>query len=133
MGEMINVRCKVCKKEWRCFTGNGLLHGRKEGVLAAFSEDERKQAENLMGAATVPLYDFQYRLAVCGYCQNIVAIPVLRVVDSDEILEGKCPLCGKKTKNFCGEEQSTEKWSKKIACPICKSRSLEMEEIGHWD
>lgn len=57
MGEVINVRCAACKKEWQCFTGNGLLHGRMEAVLAAFSEEERQQAERLMGAGPFPLYD----------------------------------------------------------------------------
>lgn len=133
MGEIIHVRCKSCKKEWQCFTGNGLMHGRKEAVLAAFSKEERQQAENLMGAAPVPLYDFQYKLSACGHCHNIVAIPVLRAADSDEVFVGKCPLCGKKTKSLCGEEQGMEKWSKKTACPVCKSRSLETEETGHWD
>lgn len=133
MGEVINVRCAACKKEWQCFTGNGLLHGRMEAVLAAFSEEERQQAERLMGAGPFPLYDFRYSLTVCGHCHNVVAVPVLRDVDSDEILTGKCPLCGKRTKSLCGEEQSVEKWSEKTACPVCKSRRLEAVEEGHWD
>lgn len=133
MGEIINVRCRACKKEWRCFTGNGLLHGKKESVLAAFLEKERQQAESLLAASAVPAYDFQYRLAVCRHCHNVVAVPVLRTVESDVTCVGSCPLCGEKTKNLCAEELSAETWSGKTACPVCKSRALLAEEGGHWD
>lgn len=133
MGEIIDVRCESCKKEWRCFTGNGLLHGKKENVLVAFSEQERQRVESLLAASTIPAYDFQYRLAVCGHCHNVVAVPVLRAVDSEEICVGLCPLCGKKTKNLCAEEQSAEEWSEKTACPVCKSRRLQAETVGDWD
>ena len=133
MGEVINVRCKACKKEWQCFTGNGLLYGKKESVLAAFSEKERQQVHDLLAASEIPAYDFQYRLAVCGHCHNVVAVPVLRMVDSEETCVGLCPLCGEKTKNFCAEELSAEEWSEKTACPVCKSKALLVEEGGHWD
>ena len=133
MGEVINVRCKACKKEWQCFTGNGLLHGRKEAVLAAFSEKDRQQAERLMAESRIPAYDFQYRLAVCGHCHNVVAVPVLRAVDSEDAVTDGCPLCGKNTKDLCAEEQSVEEWGEKTACPVCKCRRLETEEVGQWD
>lgn len=133
MGEVINVRCKACKKEWQCFTGNGLLHGRKETVLAAFSEEDRQQAVNLLGEGPFPLYDFQYRLAVCGHCHNIVTVPVLQAVESGEQVTGRCPLCGQKAENLCGEEQNVKEWSEKTACPVCRSRRLDAEEAGHWD
>ncbi|MDE5937729.1 MAG: hypothetical protein K2H37_01435 [Lachnospiraceae bacterium] len=133
MGEVINVRCKACKKEWQCFTGNGLLHGRKETVLAAFSEKDRQQAQRLMEESKIPAYDFQYRLAVCGQCHNVVAVPVLRSADSEETVTGGCPLCGENIKDLCEEEQSVEDWSEKTACPVCKCMRMEAEESGQWD
>lgn len=133
MGEIINVRCKACKKEWQCFTGNGLLHGKKESVLAAFLEKERHQAECLLAASAIPAYDFQYRLAICGHCHNVVAVPVLRTVESDEACVGSCPLCGKRTKNLCAEGLRAEEWSEKTACPVCMRKALLAETGGHWD
>lgn len=133
MGEIIHVRCKTCKREWQCFTGNGLLHGKKENILAAFSEERRQQAENLLFTSKIPAYDFQYRLAVCCHCRNIVAVPVLQSMDSEEACFGLCPLCGKETEALCAEEESAKAWSKKTACPVCKSRALQAEDGGYWD
>ncbi|MDE6601838.1 MAG: hypothetical protein K2K90_06690 [Lachnospiraceae bacterium] len=133
MGEIVNVRCKACKREWQCFTGNGLLHGRRETILAAFLEEDRQQAESLMEAGRIPAYDFQYSLAVCRHCHNVVAVPVLRVADSEETVTGRCPLCRKGTEDLCTEEQSVEEWSEKTACPVCRCRKMETREGGHWD
>lgn len=133
MGEVINVHCKACKKGWQCFTGNGLQHGRKEMILAAFPAQDRQQVESLLAASMIPAYDFRYGLAVCVHCHNVVAVPVLRAVDSEDICVGRCPLCGEKTKSLCAEEQSAEEWSKKTACPVCKSHRLQTETVGDWD
>lgn len=133
MGEIINVRCKTCHREWQCFTGNGLLHGKKENILAAFSEERRSLAEGLIAKSGIPAYDFCYRLAVCGHCRNVVAVPVLRAADSEESCVGLCPVCGEKIQNLCREEQDVEEWTKKIACPDCKRKTLQAEEGGYWD
>ncbi len=133
MGEIINVRCKSCKKEWQCFAGNGLLHGKKENILAAFSDKKRQQAEDLLLASKIPAYDFQYRPAVCGHCQNIVAVPVLQSMDSEEACVGLCPLCGKEIKDLCTEAEGVKGWSKKTECPVCKSKALQAGDGGYWD
>lgn len=133
MGDIINVRCKACKREWQCFIGNGLLHSKKENILAAFSGERRQQAENLLSTSKFPAFDFQYRLAVCCHCHNIAAVPVLQSMDSEETCVGSCPLCGKETQALCAEEESAEAWSKKTACPVCKSRALQAADGGYWD
>lgn len=133
MGEIINVRCKACREEWQCFTGNGLLHCKKENILAAFSEEKRQQAERMIAESKTPAYDFQYRPAVCGHCHSVVAVPVLRASDSEEICVDLCPMCGEEIKNFCPEELSVEEWSQKTACPVCECRKLETEDGGYWD
>lgn len=133
MGEIINVRCKACKREWRCLTGCGLLHGRKEAVLAAFSVEERPFVESMLAVEEIPVYDFGYRLAVCGHCRNVTAVPVLTLLDRDETYVGRCPSCGEKTQEPCPEEGSVEKWSEETACPFCNSRKLEVGEVGSWD
>lgn len=133
MGEIINVRCKACKKEWQCFAGNGLLHGKKESILAAYSEEKRQQAERMLEASKIPAYDFQYRLAVCEQCQNVVAVPVLHAAEGGETCVGLCPLCGSETKYLCAEGQDMEVWCGKTACPVCKNKALLAEDGGYWD
>lgn len=133
MGEIINVRCRSCKAEWQCFIGNGLFHGKKENILSAFSIERRQQAENLLSAGKIPAFDFRYSPAVCEHCQSIVAVPVLREMDSEACCVGQCPVCGEEIKNLCTEEQGVEQWSQKTACPVCKSRALETDDGGCWD
>lgn len=133
MGEIVNVRCNACKREWRCLTGCGLLHGRKETVLAAFSAKERPLVESLLGVKKIPVYDFGYRLAVCGHCRSVTAVPVLTLMDRDAPYVGRCPSCGEKTKEPCPEEESMEEWIKEAACPVCNGTKLEVEEVGSWD
>lgn len=133
MGEIINVRCEFCKKEWQCFVGNGLLHGKKENLIVAFTEERQQQAERLLASSKMPAFDFQYRIAVCSHCQNVVAVPVLRDIDSEETCVDLCPLCGKETEHLFTEEQSMEEWSKNTACPVCKRTALRTEDGGYWD
>jgi len=71
MGEIIKVCCNACKKEWRCMEGSGLLYGKKESIIGAFSERER-------------------------------------------------------AKLLASEMEKT-------ACPVCKSRTLTVKTVGHWD
>lgn len=133
MGEIINVRCMACNQEWQCYTGSGLLHGKKENIIAAFSKGRRQQAESMIAASEIPAYDFQYRLAVCGHCQKIVAVPVLRIADCEEVCVGLCPFCEGETTQLCREEQGVLEWSRKTSCPICNSSALLTEDGGYWD
>lgn len=133
MGEIVNVRCRACNREWQCFTGSGLLHGKKENILAAFSEKRRLRAEELMAKSSIPAYDFRYRLAVCAHCQNVTVVPVLQALDGEEICVGLCPLCESEVRDLCAEEQSAGKWSKQTVCPNCGDRTLIAEEGGEWD
>ncbi len=125
MGDIIKVCCKACKKEWRCMEGIGLLYGKRENVIGAFSEQERAEVAAWMEKSKIPAYDFTFRLAVCNHCHNVVSVPTL-TVEEDETYIGNCPACGKKTRKPIVE------W-KRTACPVCKSRALEAETEGQWD
>lgn len=133
MGEVICVRCANCKTTWRCVTGNGLAYANKANIIAAFSEKEREKVEALLAKSEIPAYDFRYGLTICTHCHSVVSVPMLGLSVDDVPYVGFCSLCGKKTTNLCAEEQDVEAWSEKTACPVCKSKKLEIEDISYWD
>lgn len=133
MGEVMHIRCGACSETWRCIMGNGLAYANRANIVAAFSEKDRENVEALLAASEIPAYDFRYGLAVCGHCHSLVSVPMVGLSADDEPYVGSCPMCGKKTKAFCTDEENVEAWSKKTACPVCKSRKLEVEEVSHWD
>lgn len=125
MGEIIKVCCNACKKEWRCMEGSGLLYGKKESIIGAFSERERAKVTAQIEKSEIPAYDFTYRLTVCHHCKEVVNVPVL-VTGEDETYVGSCPACGRRAKLLASEMEKT-------ACPVCKSRTLKVKTVGHWD
>lgn len=133
MGEIVNVRCANCKKTWRCITGNGLAYADSAVIIAAFPEQDREKVEKLLSMSEIPAYDFRYGLAVCAHCHNMVGVSMVGLSADDEPYVGSCPVCGNKVGNLCTEEQDVEAWCEKTACPVCKSRKLEIAEISYWD
>lgn len=133
MGEVFHIRCGACSETWRCIMGNGMAYANKANIIAAFSEKERGKVEALLAASEIPAYDFRYGLAVCGYCHSLVSVPMVGLSENDEPYVGNCPLCGRKIKHFCADVENVEVWSKKMACPVCKRKKLEIEEISYWD
>lgn len=133
MGEIVNVRCGNCKKTWRCITGNGLAYADKAAIIDAFSEQERKKVETLLAMSEIPAYDFRYGLAACAHCRSVVSVPMVGLSADDVPYAGACPECGKKAQAPCPDMQDVEEWREKTACPVCKSRKLEIEKIGFWD
>lgn len=125
MGEIVKVQCGVCRAKWECMEGCGLLYGKKETVIAAFSERERAEVSARIEKSRIPAYDFAYQIAVCSHCKNVVSVPVL-VTDEDGAYVGVCPVCGK------GVESPGPDLESKV-CPVCKSSALKAEIDGHWD
>lgn len=125
MGEMIDVWCGACKAKWRCLEGSGLLYGKKEAIITAFSERERPRVVAQMEKSVIPAYDFNFRITVCHHCKNVVQVPVL-VTGEDETHVGACPVCGRRVKLLTAALEQT-------ACPVCKNRALNVEADGHWD
>lgn len=125
MGEIRSVECKACRAKWQCMEGVGLLYGKKENIIAAFSEHERAAIAARMESSKIPAYDFSFQLAVCSHCQNVVSVPTLAVGDGETCV-GACPVCGKKTKKPISE-------LKRTACPVCKSKTLQARTEGYWD
>lgn len=125
MGEIKSLRCGACGAEWRCMEGSGLLYGKKENIITAFSGRERTEAAGRIEKSEIPAYDFSFQIAVCNHCHNVVSLPSL-IVGDEEPYVGSCPLCGKRAKKPISEMEGT-------ACPKCKSRFLSEKIEGHWD
>ncbi len=77
------------------------------------------------GLGDEPLFLFNYRLAVCPECKDIVAVPFLRFLETGWEYVSPCPKCGGKAEVL--EEDIPG------VCPNCQKAGLEAEETGHWD
>ncbi|MCI9569721.1 MAG: hypothetical protein HFG14_07465 [Lachnospiraceae bacterium] len=124
MGVIRQFQCPSCKETWEICVGHGMKHGVLGRVMGEFPENTRQKiAEDVQGG-DLPLFHFQYQAVSCGHCRDVVAIPVLRLLDSGRLYVGKCPECG-------GEAEPAAEDSP-IACPKC-GILLDVRDTGHWD
>ena len=63
--------------------------------------------------------------AACGQCRNLVALPVLELIESGHTYIGRCPQC-------YGEPELVKEESEMI-CPGCQEARVCVQDIGHWD
>lgn len=124
MGKIEKVACASCKREWQCMTGCGLSHALLPDVVRAFPEEIGKKvmAET---EEEFPVFEFGYRIAICGRCSNVVSVPVLKLEEKNTEYVGPCPVCG--------EEASLIADIVDAACPRCGKKRLWTEETGGWD
>ena len=125
MGEIMKVQCGFCGAELHCMEGSGLLYGKKENIIAAFSEVEQAEVAARIERSKVPTYDFAYRIMVCNHCKSSVIVPVLVTWD-DETYVGACPTCGRNVRILVSDMEKT-------VCPKCKSVALQAEPEWQWD
>ena len=126
MGIIQEYNCPTCRKTWKIFTGHGMNHSTLNRVLESFSMKIKAEIlkENNISAGFEPLFDFNYRPAICHQCQNIVALPVLRFIESGRTYTGECPECGNPAEIL----ETTS-----AICPKCLKQYLSCQETGHWD
>lgn len=125
MGIIRQFQCPSCQKIWRLCIGQGMRHGILGEVIKAFPEDIQREMVREIQGRPLPLFDFRYRAAFCQNCQEIMAIPVLRLTEEDRFYIGRCDNCE-------GEVTFLDKDSP-VRCPVCGEDFLEVEDIGHWD
>lgn len=124
MGVIREFRCPSCEKTWKLALGHGMRHGMLGRVMEAFPQDiQRKIVENV--GKSLPLFTFHYKAAVCGQCRNLVALPVLELIESGHTYIGRCPQCH-------GEPELVKEESEMI-CPGCQEARVCVQDIGHWD
>ncbi len=72
-----------------------------------------------------PLFDFNYRMAACPQCRAVVAVPILRLLETGQSYTSGCPKCG-------GRTQLLDETDPPV-CPHCLKKGLAIQDIGHWD
>ena len=94
MGMIRQLTCPSCHKTWQICTGHGMRHGTLGRVMEVFSEDIQREIAAGAAGGWLPLFHFDYRTAICGQCRDVVAVPVLRLIEKDQTYVGTCPVCG---------------------------------------
>ncbi len=125
MGIMKEIRCPSCHRDWKAAVGHGRMHGKLDRAVEAFPEELQRKIRMDAGLGDEPLFLFNYRLAVCPECKDIVAVPFLRFLETGWEYVSPCPKCG-------GKAEVLEEDIPGI-CPNCQKAGLEAEETGHWD
>ena len=125
MGAVVKVFCESCHAQWNCHTGCGMQHGMLENIVSLFPKDVADTLMKYAGCDESPAFDFAFRLAVCRYCNGIVSVPVLKMLESGTQYMGICP--------DCGNEVGLIKDLTKKHCPVCKRSVLKTLETGRWD
>lgn len=133
MGRILKVSCASCGKEWQYAVGSGMYLGTREEILNAFLEKERAEVGRRFDACEFPGYDFHYRLGICGFCKNVVRVPVFVAPSrkKNAVYVGCCPQCGRRTRT--PEEGWTNVEEYREVCPSCSSRALIVKGVGTWD
>lgn len=125
MGAIQEIRCPSCHGSWKIRAGHGRRHGRLDQVLKAFPEDMQKKILADAGRNREPLFLFNYRMAACPQCRNIVAVPFLRFLETGWTYVSPCPQCS-------GTAEVLEE-DLPISCPRCQKEGMAVLEIGNWD
>ena len=125
MGMIRQLTCPSCHKTWQICTGHGMRHGTLGRVMEVFSEDIQREIAAGAAGGWLPLFHFDYRTAICGQCRDVVAVPVLRLIEKDQTYVGTCPVCGGEAEIFADDSP--------ITCPSCQGGLLKIQESGRWD
>lgn len=124
MGVIERVRCGSCGQSWECKTGCGMLHGKLDTVLDAFSEEIKQEVRKQVGQQMFPRFQFAYKPACCENCKAVVTVPVLELTKLDMKYIGGCRRCQSKIEPINVNE---------MRCPVCHEQQLEIEKVGMWD
>jgi len=125
MGAIYNVFCKTCGQEWELLTGMGMRHSTLKAVAESYSEDVATQLISYEKENPYAMFHFSLHPAKCDKCKNLMAVPVLKIKDTDKEYVGTCGSCGEVPVLI--DDLGT------CECPNCREISLNVNEIGSWD
>lgn len=125
MGVIQQFTCPSCLKNWKLRTGHGIRHAALGQVMEVFSEDIQRNIVAQVTGGQMPLFYFGYQEAVCEHCRNIVAVPVLRLIESNQTFIAGCPECSGEVKVIKEETP--------VNCPACQKAKLRVQDVGNWD
>ena len=125
MGIFQEVKCPSCRRAWKIRTGHGRAHGMLNRVMEVFPAGMQDKIHEDLNGESAPLFDFNFHMAACRQCRSIVAVPVLRLLETGQSYSSGCPNCGSRVE-FLNENALP-------ACPNCQQKGLTLQDIGHWD
>lgn len=122
MGQIKEYSCFKCGSRWQTHIGCGMMHGVLNNVLSGFSDEVQNRIVEDTKDEEFPYFDFNYRTASCKQCGNIVAVPVIELLEKGKTYVGACPYCGSEAER-----------SETPSCPRCGSGEVQSANIGYWD
>ncbi|MCI9594960.1 MAG: hypothetical protein HFG51_12655 [Lachnospiraceae bacterium] len=125
MGVIQQFSCPSCQKTWKLRTGHGIRHAALGQVMEVFSEDIQRKIVAEVTGGQLPLFYFGYQAAACEHCREMAAVPVLRLIESNQTFVADCPGCGSKVEVL--EEDTL------VNCPACQKAKLKEQDVGIWD
>lgn len=125
MGIIQEFKCSSCHEIWKLRTGHGRMHATLKQVLKAFSPDIQKRILANINHEEEPLFHFNYCVAVCPKCKQLITVPVLTFFETGRTYISRCPNCNN-IAEILKDDSNT-------ICPKCQKVRLDMEELGHWD
>ena len=122
MGKAVLYTCD-CGYNKELLLGGGLSSSLEASVRQTFSELSSFNRAKQSGALT--RFYWEYKLAVCHACKELLAIPILHYweYDRERILQAPCPACG-------GSAELVAE--KDTAWPKCGKRMAALK-TGLWD
>lgn len=125
MGTIREFECLSCRKAWKVYVGHGIMHGALNHVLKEFPASIQQEILSGMNGEQDTFFKFNFCVASCPACQDIVAVPVIDLLLTGQTYSSGCPECGSKV--LMPEEDSG------FMCPSCKESQLLARNSGSWD
>lgn len=95
---------------------------RDTDIAKAMMEHVRNQILTDTEEEQIPLFEFNYRAAVCEQCKKIVSVPSIYLHQKDYVYTGTCAEC---ENAVVALNEGAE-----IVCPCCKAAVLSEKETG---
>lgn len=125
MGRISEFTCPSCNVSWKVRLGHGIGHAALENVLDIFPADIQRKILADTEEEQIPLFEFNYRAAVCEQCKKIVSVPSIYLHQKGYVYTGACTECGNAV---IALNEGAE-----MVCPRCKTTVLSEKETGNWD
>ena len=125
MGKTCEWSCRSCGLSWRLDVGHGMNHALLQTVAEEFPPEMRQEIGNLAAGEKWPVFNFNFRPALCSYCRSLVATPEIEFPKKGRTITGGCTLCGHPVNPVKEDEE--------ILCPHCGGAKLEKTVVGDWD
>ncbi len=129
MGQIVDLKCKKCHKEYNAKLGIGLLHFNINNISKSFSKDVEDKIMDIAKNHKLEDYLFNNVLIKCDKCKKIYSKPYIKIkYDKDRVFEygSECTYCGVKGKILDISKKED------LICFDCKNL-FDVQIVGIWD